>query len=89
MAAACWLAEDPAMTIRVDHPSTCVKLGNGVAVPVLPEEVVVLWQEGDLPISVPEDLIGALPRHAVAGLPPGTRVLVHVQDAWLGGRVGG
>jgi hypothetical protein len=77
------------MAIRVDHPSARVTLGNGVAVPVTPQEVVVLWQEGDLPTSVPEDLIGALPRHAVAGLPPGTRVLVRIQDSWLGGRVGG
>ena len=70
-------------------PATCILLEDGVKIPVPADEVVILWQQGDLPLSVPDDLIGSLPRHAVDGLPLGARVLVRAYNTWLGGRISG
>ncbi len=77
------------MTTVLAQPTTCVLLENGVKVPLPPHEIVVLWQQGDLPFSVPEDLIGQLPRHKLDGLPLGTRVLMRAYSTWLGGRICG
>lgn len=77
------------MTTALAQPTTCVMLENGVKVPVPPDEIVVLWQQGDLPTSIPEDLIGSLPRHTLEGLPLGTRVLMRAHTTWLGGRISG